>query len=51
MPEINKFQAIRDYYKKHPKAKAQEVVDALAKSGISTTTNYVMNLKSRHNKR
>ncbi len=51
MPEVNKSKAIRDYYKKHPKAKAQEVVGALAKSGITTTTNYVMNLKSRHNKR
>jgi 6-phosphogluconate dehydrogenase len=51
MAEVNKSQAIRDYFKAHKKAKAQEVVDALAKKGITTTTNYVSNLKAKHNKR
>ncbi len=51
MGEINKSAAIRDYYQAHPKAKAQEVVDALARQGIETTSNYVSNLKSAHNKR
>ena len=30
-PEVNKSQAIRDHFKSNPKAKTQEVVDALAK--------------------
>ncbi len=48
---VNKSLAIREYFKTNPKAKAQEVVDALAKHGITTTTNYVNNLKTSHNKR
>jgi hypothetical protein len=48
---VNKSQAIRDYYRAHPTAKSQEVVDALARQGMTTTTNYVSNLKSTHNKR
>ena len=48
---VNKSQAIRDYFKSNPKAKAQEAVDALAKQGITTTVNYVMNLKSRRKTR
>jgi hypothetical protein len=48
---VNKSKAIRDYYKAHPKAKAQEVVDALAKQSITTTVNYVGNIKATHNKR
>jgi len=51
MPEINKSKAIRDYYKVNKKAKPHEVVDALAKKGISVTANYVRNLKSTHNTR
>ena len=50
-PEINKSQAIRDYYKANPKAKAQEVVDALGKKGITVTTNLVSTVKSTHNKK
>ena len=48
---VNKSKAIRDYFKSHKKAKPQEVVDALAKQGITTTANYVSNLKATHNKR
>ena len=48
---VNKSQAIREYFKMNPKAKAQEVVDALAKKGVTTTANYVNNLKTSHNKR
>ncbi len=48
---VNKSQAIRDYLKANKKAKAQEVVDALAKQGIETTVNYVTNLKSRRKTR
>jgi len=48
---LNKSQAIRDFYKAHPKAKVKEVVDALAKQGMTTTANYVGNIKATHNKR
>ena len=50
-PEINKSQAIRDYYKSNPNAKAKEVVDALAKQGITVTVGLVTTVKSKHNKR
>ena len=51
MPELNKSQAIRDFFKSNPKAKTQEVVDALAKQGITVTTGLVTNVKSTHNKK
>ncbi len=51
MPEINKSQAIRDYYKKHPKAKAREVVEALAKNHVTVSGNLVTTVKSKHNTR
>jgi len=50
MPEVNKSQAIRDYFKANPKSKNQEVVDALAKKGITVTTNFVSTIKTTHNK-
>jgi hypothetical protein len=50
MPEINKSQAIRDFYKANPKAKGSEVVDALAKKGITVSANLVNTVKSAHNK-
>ena len=49
--EVNKSQAVRDYFKAHPKAKNQEVVETLAKQGIAITANYVGNIKATHNKR
>ena len=51
MPEINKSQSIRDYYKKHRKAKPSEVVEALAKQGIAVSANLVTTVKSKHNTR
>ena len=48
---VNKSKAIRDYLVANKTAKSQEVVEALAKQGITTTANYVSNLKSSHNKR
>jgi len=48
---VNKSQAIRDYYKSNPKAKTQEVVDALEKQGVTVTANLVTTVKSAHNKR
>ena len=50
-PEVNKSQAIRDYFKSNPKAKTQEVVDALAKHGITVTAGLVNTVKSKHNQR
>jgi hypothetical protein len=49
--EINKSEAIRDYYKLNPKAKTSEVVDALAKKGITVSVGLVTNVKSTHNKK
>ena len=51
VPEVNKTQAVSDYFKAHKKAKNVEVVEALAKKGITITANYVGNIKSTHNKR
>lgn len=51
MPEINKSQAIRDYYKSNKKAKAKQVVEALAKKGITVSANLVTTVKSKHNTR
>ena len=51
MAEVNKSEAIRNYYKSNPKAKTKEVVDALAKQGITVTTGLVTNVKSTHNKK
>ena len=48
---VNKSEAIRDYFKANKKAKPQEVVDALAKKGITVTANLVTTVKSTHNKR
>ena len=50
-PEVNKSEAIRNYYKLNPKAKTKDVVDALAKNGITVTTGLVTNVKSTHNKK
>ena len=47
--EVNKTQAVREYFRAHKKAKNQEVVDALAKKGITITANYVGNIKAKHN--
>lgn len=49
--EVNKSQAVREYLKANHKAKNQEVVDALAKKGITVSANYVGNIKATHNKR
>jgi hypothetical protein len=49
--KVNKTQAVREYFKANPKAKNQEVVNALAKKGIEISANYVGNIKATHNKR
>jgi hypothetical protein len=49
--EVNKTKAVRDYFKAHKKATNSEVVEAMAKQGITITANYVGNIKSTHNKR
>ena len=50
-PEVNKSQAIRDYYKVNKKAKTKEVIDALAKKGVTVTAGLVTTVKSKHTKR
>ena len=50
-PEVNKSDAIRDYYKAHPKAKTSEVVEALGREGIKVSASLVTTVKSKHNKR
>ena len=50
-PEVNKSEVIRNYYRSNPKAKTKEVVDALAKQGITVTVGLVTNVKSTHNKK
>jgi len=50
-PEVNKSQAIRDYFNANPKAMSPEVVEALAKQGITVNANLVNTVKSKHNKR
>ena len=47
---VNKTQAVRDFLKANRKAKNAEVVDALAKKGITIAANYVGNIKATHNK-
>jgi predicted regulator of amino acid metabolism with ACT domain len=50
MAEVNKSQAIRDYFRVNPKAMNQEVVEAMAKKGITVNTNFVSAIKAKHNK-
>ncbi len=50
-PGVNKSQAIRDYFQANKKATTQEVIDALAKRGITVTGNLVTTVKSKHNRR
>ena len=46
-PHGTKSQAIRDYLSANKKAKATEVVAALAEKGVTVSTNMVYNLKAR----
>jgi hypothetical protein len=48
---VNKSQAIRDYFKANKKAKTSDVIDGLARKGITVTANLVTTVKSKHNKR
>ena len=51
MVEINRSQAIRDHFKLNPKAKTQEVVDALGSHGILVSATLVRTVKAKHNTR
>ncbi len=42
----NKSQAIREYYKAHPKAKPKEVASELKKKGINVSTAFVSTIRS-----
>jgi hypothetical protein len=48
---VNKTHAVKEFLKANPKARNQAVVEALAKKGITISTNYVGNIKTIHNKR
>ena len=48
---MNKTHAVRDYLKANKKAKAQEVVDALAEQGITITVGYVRTIKAKSKRR
>lgn len=50
-PEINKTQAVANYLKAHPKAKASEIADALTKKGIAITPGHAANIKSKIKRR
>jgi hypothetical protein len=49
--KVNKTTVIKDYLRAHPGAKNKEVADALTKSGIKMTPNYVATIKSKHRRR
>src|SRR5208283_1118254 len=49
--EVNRSQAIREHFKSNPKAKTQEVVDALAGRGIVVSATLVRTAKAKHNQR
>jgi len=49
--KVNKTHAVKEYLKANPKAKNQEVADAMAKKGIVLSASYVGNIKATHNKR
>jgi len=48
---VSKTQAVKKFFKANPKASNQEAVDALAKQGITISTNYVSMIKSSRKKR
>jgi len=50
-PEVNKSQAIRNFLKKNKKSKAQEVVAALAKEGITVSIGLVHTVKAKSKRR
>ena len=45
--KINKTQAVTDYLKANPQAKASEIAGALTKKGIAITPGHVANIKSK----
>lgn len=44
---VSKAQAVRDYLKAHRTATNKEVSEALAKTGITVSPNYVANIKTK----
>ncbi len=47
MADVNKAQAVRDYLRKHPNAKPQEVAAALTSDSIEVNARYVSSVKSQ----
>ena len=46
-PDVNKSEAIPDYYKANPKAKTSEVFEALGKAGITVSVSLVTTVKAK----
>ena len=46
-PELSKPQAVAEYLKANPQAKPAEIVDAMAKKGITITRGHAANIKSK----
>lgn len=46
-PTITKSQAIRNYFKKNPKALAKDVIPALAEKGFTVTESHVYGIKGK----
>jgi len=49
--KVNKSKAVREYVKSNPKAKNQEVAEALGKQGIKVSANYVATIRSTSKRR
>ena len=47
----NKTQAIKDFMREHPDAGPKRVAEALTKSGIKVSAQYVSTIKSLHKRR
>ncbi len=50
-PEGDKTKAVREYLKRHRKAKSNEVVEALKAQGVTISTSLVRNIKSKSKRR
>ena len=49
--KVNKSMAVREYVKSNPKAKNQEVAEALGKQVIKVSANYVATIRSTSKRR
>jgi hypothetical protein len=45
--KVNKTKAVKEYLKSHPGTRNKEVAEALTKSGVSISPNYVAGIKGK----